>query len=334
MVPEIERDRIAVLCVMTALLAGLLFPATGLGTVPDGPVLADSGQATPATGEQPPSTDRAGAPPSGSTADRPTTTDTSAPTASATATPMRTTTASDAGPSGGPVWLLGLAVWLLVATPGLFAVACEGKARSWPGFRRLPVPSVSVLDLGRSVSRASVAFLVDLSASVPRLLGHLRAVSATLAAAAGALTSALARTLGALAVSVPRAPGGLSVRPGRVFDLFGPSDRSRRGPTGSRSAATARRTDASEDVPEDPPQTVEEAWQAMVEGLSVPDREARTPAELARIAIDRGLPAEPVSALTGTFRRVTYGGVPATADRNERALAALDRIEQSRRDGE
>lgn len=63
------------------------------------------------------------------------------------------------------------------------------------------------------------------------------------------------------------------------------------------------------------------------------DWRTRTPGEVSRAAIDRGLAREPVETLTGAFRAVEYGG-ESPETRRERASAAFDRLAETRHRGD
>lgn len=70
---------------------------------------------------------------------------------------------------------------------------------------------------------------------------------------------------------------------------------------------------------------VDRAWLAMVRQVD-PDRPAvMTPSECAAAAVDAGLDAEGVEAITDAFERVHYGGCPPSAER-DRAEAGLRRL--------
>lgn len=89
--------------------------------------------------------------------------------------------------------------------------------------------------------------------------------------------------------------------------------------------AAGRAADRIEDA--DLENVVYRAWRDMTEALEEPDSETSTPAEFARAAVAAGLAAEDVRELTDLFRAVRYGGVPVTAEREERARETLRRIE-------
>lgn len=69
------------------------------------------------------------------------------------------------------------------------------------------------------------------------------------------------------------------------------------------------------------------AWASMTEHLEVSRPESSTPAEFADAAVEAGLEREDVEELTRLFESVRYGGAAPTADREERAVDALRRIE-------
>ena len=76
---------------------------------------------------------------------------------------------------------------------------------------------------------------------------------------------------------------------------------------------------------------MEEAWAALSRRVAIPNRRTRTPGEIARTAIDRGYPDEPVQRLTDAFREVRYGG-RSRGDRTEIARSALERLRAYWRD--
>jgi hypothetical protein len=73
--------------------------------------------------------------------------------------------------------------------------------------------------------------------------------------------------------------------------------------------------------------SVRALWRRFARRVRPADWQRRTPGEVARAAVDRGLPAEPVDALTAAFRDVEYGGRPADRVR-DRARAAFDRLRE------
>jgi hypothetical protein len=76
------------------------------------------------------------------------------------------------------------------------------------------------------------------------------------------------------------------------------------------------------------------AWAEMTDHLAVDGPESSTPAEFAEAAVDAGMAPDDVRELTSLFEEVRYGTVEATEDREERAVAALRRIEAGYAEGE
>ena len=347
-----RRVLVLACCVVSVVLAGLMFPATGTGDVPSlgsgstSGVGPPSGTATPDPG----TTDRAATDTPEPTQVRPGDTTTTAggtDRGTATAVTERTTTTPTPTPTAAPavdddrddaapVAFLGLPVWvlvgwaLLVVTPG---VLLEGKYRRWPVFRRLPIPAVSLVSLGQSIPQLTSGVLVDVSGSVARLATGLGTAGAGGSRAFVVLASSLPRGIGRLTVSLPGALLG-SIPSLSGFSLFGSSSTSLAAgaDAGTGPAGDDERPDPVEE--ETPPATVEAAWVTMVESLPVGNRETKTPMELARWAVDHGLPSDPVYALTDAFRAVAYGGAAPTEERTDRALSALERVKQALEDEE
>lgn len=68
-------------------------------------------------------------------------------------------------------------------------------------------------------------------------------------------------------------------------------------------------------------------WREMTAHLAVERPESSTPAEFAVAAVDAGMDRLDVGELTTLFEEVRYGDRPPTAEREERAVDALRRIE-------
>lgn len=132
---------------------------------------------------------------------------------------------------------------------------------------------------------------------------------------------------GALAVLVAAALAGLSLLAYRAAGDEGAAladdarGDERPGPPPAGRGANPR------PVPGDAPadNAVYRAWRDLTAGLDVSRAEARTPAELAAAAVERGADAGAVGELRGLFVAVRYGGRPPTADREERARDARRR---------
>lgn len=71
------------------------------------------------------------------------------------------------------------------------------------------------------------------------------------------------------------------------------------------------------------------AWHEMTDRLDVANPDAATPSEFADAAIAAGIDREDVAELTALFEEVRYGDAIPTEAREDRALAALRRIEST-----
>jgi len=71
------------------------------------------------------------------------------------------------------------------------------------------------------------------------------------------------------------------------------------------------------------------AWRVLVDLVSPSRMQTRTPGEIARLAVEKGLPSEPVQTLTDAYRRSVYGGVEPNVEEVERAQRAADELERS-----
>lgn len=68
------------------------------------------------------------------------------------------------------------------------------------------------------------------------------------------------------------------------------------------------------------------AWRAVAKRVA-PDRwQVRTPREIVRMAVERGLPREPLTQLASAFEAVEYGGRSLTAEQRQRTRHATERI--------
>lgn len=92
---------------------------------------------------------------------------------------------------------------------------------------------------------------------------------------------------------------------------------------GRAAGAAADRIAAGTEVENE----VYRAWETMTDHLDIEDPETSTPAEFAAAAVDAGMDAEDVAALTRLFEETRYGGYEVTDDRAERALTALRDVE-------
>lgn len=348
-----RRAALAVLCVFAIALSASLFPAGGFGTAPSG--VGTGGGSAPADGELPDGDPSDSNSPGGSattgTADPAGTTspsgdasdgsDGSGSQATETTTTNATTTAETPVEQSGDNGPLAVFSAVLLLFGGLAAVGFRtgllglrsGTAGTAPV--TLTVGGTPVGELVGSVPARTMALVVGLSASVPRVLddaaaltrafgGSLSTVLGGLARGTGDALRIGARGLGATLSAVPRAFAGLGAGAGLLSSLGNASlpsiGRRSRGRGGSQSAPASGTADEPEDST---PPTVEEAWQALTERVRLRNPEARTPGEFARAAVDRGYPDEAVRRLTDAFREVRYGDL-SRSDRTEAAREALD----------
>lgn len=145
-----------------------------------------------------------------------------------------------------------------------------------------------------------------------------RVVAAGLSGTGVALSVARWGVGGGLATAAALAVGGSLVLLWRQ-----PGDSS---PTASESGTTE--TGERDEPPtesNDAPASLRALWRAFARRIAPGRWRTRTPAEVSRAAIERGLPREPVEALTRAFREVEYGGDPSESHR-DRARAAYDAL--------
>jgi hypothetical protein len=69
------------------------------------------------------------------------------------------------------------------------------------------------------------------------------------------------------------------------------------------------------------------AWAAMTDALDLESPETATPARFEAAAVDAGMDPDDVAELRGLFEAVRYGNRTPNADREQRAIAALRRVE-------
>jgi len=94
-------------------------------------------------------------------------------------------------------------------------------------------------------------------------------------------------------------------------------------------AADRIETDSSGDSENE----VYRAWREMTAQLDTETPETTTPREFQQAAVEAGMAPDDVRELTRLFERVRYGGESATADREERAVQVLRRIESAYGEG-
>lgn len=76
------------------------------------------------------------------------------------------------------------------------------------------------------------------------------------------------------------------------------------------------------------------AWVEMTGHLDVANPRSSTPAEFATAAVEAGMASDDVDELTRLFEEVRYGGEDVTSEREQRAVAALRRIEAAYADAD
>jgi len=344
-----RRAALAALCVFAVALAAALFPAGGFGSQPAG-VGAGGTADAPAGGPAP---DPASDPPTATTpTDSGTVTTDSEPATTAEPTTERTETTTagsaatpatgDSGPGAGALFGALFALAGVVTAVGLWTGALAVTATTAGAIPfTLTVGDTPIGSLVGRIPSRTMALVVGLSASVPGVLDDAAALSREVATGLSTAVGGLARAtgsalrigaegLGATVAAVPRALAGLGTGAsllsrvgGAGLPRLGLGGRDRDG----RAAGGTVRSDS--DGGETGPPSVEEAWRAMTERVRVRNRDARTPGEFARAAVERGYPDDAVARLTDAFREVRYGDLPR-ADRTSAARSALDRIRRDR----
>lgn len=194
----------------------------------------------------------------------------------------------------GPVGIPGLLLYALLTS-------CERNRSSSQSDSLLPMPNETTLPEGGSGGFGSGSGVVEPSTSlfVTLLLGFV-----LLAAVALLFRSAGGEERSASPNETPLPDQSIEAV-GRVA-----------GEAADRIAAEA-----------DVDNEVYRAWREMTDQLDVSNPESSTPAEFASAAVDAGMTRGDVDELTTLFEEVRYGGEAATKAREERAVAALRRIE-------
>ncbi len=94
---------------------------------------------------------------------------------------------------------------------------------------------------------------------------------------------------------------------------------------GEAAGEAADRIEASEEADNE----IYRAWHEMTTYLDLANPDTSTPAEFADAAIEIGMAADDVRELTDLFEAVRYGTTAPTPEREDRAVAALRRIERT-----
>ncbi|PSQ45845.1 hypothetical protein BRD17_00555 [Halobacteriales archaeon SW_7_68_16] len=165
----------------------------------------------------------------------------------------------------------------------------------------------------------AVSGVVDRTAGeVARAVGdvatELRRSLSGVGGVAGRAMAAVAAAMAAI-VAVPRALSiGLSVS-ALLAEVTGGSG----GDTPERDAREDDGADRTRSL-----SGIDAVWVRFEDRAPVDDADSATPGEIARRAVDAGLPSEPVRRVTRSFREVSYGGREADEDRLAAARSALD----------
>ncbi|MFD1645860.1 DUF4129 domain-containing protein [Haloarchaeobius litoreus] len=365
---DLSRAVLVVVAVLTVLLAASLFPASGYGTYPgtvgDG-VAGPSGPDAPAGVDGPAGT--AGATDTTArTSQEPTATETTVGTEGPGATVAPTTrepTATteqqddDTGGSTGPeredgfpvlAFLLQLSVLFLggVVFVAVLAVIGDVERQQTGDFDGyvvdLPMlPTFRVRASFLAIPQGTMSVLVGLTASAPQVLDGLgRTVGGVFAglnelvSGVGTAFVAIPTALGKGLVAIPRGfgsgLGSLSLGLSSLTAGISARDWLSRGgdkPDDPRDGVRAGDVDAEEEVDQGPV-SIDEAWETMVDYVPLRRPESKTPAEVARAAVDGGLPRSAVERLTAVFRDVRYGRYPRSDERKRTAREALAEIRE------
>lgn len=287
----------------------------------------------------------------GTTADPTTREPTQEPTATTEQQDADTGGASDPDRGGGfPILGFLLQFVLLfvgaVLLVGLLAVVGDIERRRTGEFDGYVVdlpglPTFRVRASFLAIPQGTMSVLVGLTASAPQVLDGLgRTVGGVfagldeLASGVGTAFVAIPTALGKGLVAIPRGLGsGLgSLSLGLSSLTAGISTRdwlSRGGdkPDDPRDGVRAGDT-ATEEPAETGPVSIDEAWETMVDAVPLRRPDSKTPAEVARAAVDGGLPRSAVERLTTVFRDVRYGRYPRSDDRKRTAREALAEIRE------
>lgn len=337
---EPRRTLLVGLSALAVVFAAALLPAAGLGTHPGSPGVAVPDDSTPESTPTPEPADPTPTEVRDESNDASTSApgDTEAP--SAPDDDDRDAGVSLWGLLGGAakLFVVGVGATLLLALVGLLRGAEPGSPDVDLPFGitvSLPfaVPTWAG-ELGTRVSRLTMGFVLSVSASTGQLLDASGTALGGVVSGLGIAASEGLRGTTALLAAVPsgvaRSLTGLAALPTLLStspDV--PSIGGLVPSRGDRPDADAREMGpdpAPDDEPEETgPPTVREAWVAMTDLLPVERDASTTPAEFARAAVERGVPAGPVRRLTRAFEDVVYGGHDAD-ERTPTARDALGRL--------
>ncbi len=197
----------------------------------------------------------------------------------------------------------------------MFGVGAGGRLDS--------LPDIAVPNPLRAIAARTTEVALSVPTTVGRLGHALQEAVVGMGSALGSATAALGRAgrlqanaLCALASALGGASIGLSTSLSDLTPRFGRDDLQEARPATSGDDDDTLKKDGTTRL------SVADAWAEMRRLVSISNASARTPAEVARAAVDQGLPRGPVMRLTETFREVTYGQADPGGIR-ETAVAAL-----------
>lgn len=244
---------------------------------------------------------------------------------------------------------LAIAAILLAGFLGVIGTAAglgRHHRRRYPGQWSLPdAPHLRVLAYVRRIPQTSLSFVLFAGQTAPDVLERLASGVSRATRGLGAAVDVFASAGGAIGRGVFVLPRGLvaglgGLSRGVSAAMFGLpaafTNLGSGGLFGDTSAEfgpdprAAERADAADESPDseppEPPGSVREAWERLQADLGVGGDDGRTPGQIARSAVDRGVPREPIRSLTRAFRDVRYGGYPDDGERVTTARSAYERI--------
>lgn len=270
---------------------------------------------------------------------------------STTTTPTTTTAAAggDDGSDGGlAASVLTLLTILASGVAGIVGVATgfgRHHRRRHPDEWDLPdAPHLRLLAYVRRVPQTSLSFVLYTGAHTPTIFESFGNGFATVSTGLRAMFRGFGR-VGRLAATstvalpvgiirgiggVARGIGSLSLGLSSLFSGFGGSS-ILTGTGGDRPTADPRRgggngAETEDPSPPDPPDSVREAWARLQADLGIGGGDGKTPRQIGRAAVDRGVPRDAIRSLTRSFREVRYGGFPDDGERVASARTAYTRI--------
>lgn len=197
----------------------------------------------------------------------------------------------------------------------------------------------SLVDWARAGALRAAAWLRSLPTSLSGLAARLGAWLRSLPARLGAAIRSLPlRAVAAVIAAVAVVAAATYAYGGRGFLVSAAlvavvalgwwlSRRERGGASAAETAAPVTGSAHPDDDSAVP--TLRQLWRRLARWVLPGTWQTRTPAEVSRAAVERGLPREPVETLTEAFRDVEYGG-QSEAGRQTQAQTAFDALETAR----